>query len=81
MATAPFVPNGQQPAFSRRGWQEEGKNLFYFYKENHHVDGGEIDEQVLAGRLLYNNEDCSIKPKTRCQSKILVITKFNQQQR
>lgn len=43
------------------------KNLFYFYKEKNHVDGGEIDEQVLTGELLYNNEDCSINPKSRCQ--------------
>lgn len=32
------------------------KNRFYFYKEKNHVDGGDIDEQVLTG------EDCSLKP-------------------
>lgn len=69
MATAPFVPNGQQPAFSRRGWQEEGKNLFYFYKENHHVDGGEIDEQVLAGRLLLIMRIAALSPRQDAKAK------------
>lgn len=73
MAAAGLLPEGMA---GRRG-----KDLLYFYKENNHVDGAEIDEQVLAGGLLYNNEACSIKPKSRCQRKILVITKFNQQQR
>lgn len=58
------------------------KNLFYFYKEKKNVDGGEIDEQVLTGELLYNNEDCAIKPKSKCQKKNLSNYKvLSQQQR
>lgn len=50
------------------GWGKVDKNLFYFYKEKN-VDGREIDEHILTGELLYNNEDCSIKPKSKCQKK------------
>lgn len=54
------------------------KSLFYFYKENH-VDGGELNEQVLTGELLYN-EDAALSSSQGAKRKILVITKYKQQQ-
>lgn len=56
-------------------------NLFYLYKGKNYVDGGRLDEQVLTGELLYNNEDCGSKPKLRCQRLLFVITNVNQWQR
>ena len=36
------------------------KKAFFFSKEKKKTEEREIDEQVLTGELLYNNEDCSI---------------------
>ena len=66
-----FVHNDNSLYSCGEGWGEVDKNLFDFYKENNHVDGGELHEQVRTGELLYNNQDCSIKPKSRCQKKDL----------
>lgn len=45
------------------------RTCFIFTKKKNGVDGGEVDEQVLTGELLYNNEDCAIKPMSKCQKK------------
>lgn len=42
-------------------------NLVYLYKGRNYVNGGVLDEQVLTGKLLYNNEDSGSKPELRCQ--------------
>lgn len=64
---------------SRVGWV--GNSLFYLYKGKKYADRGRLDEQVLTGELLYNNEGCRSKPKLRCQRLLLVVTNENRQQR
>lgn len=66
------VHNAQQLLCSWRGVGGEGiSSCFIFTKEKKHVDGGEVGGQVLTDALLYNNEDCSTKPESKCQKKNL----------
>lgn len=44
--------------FVERGVVEKKEKLFFLIEKN--IEGREIDEQVLTGELLYNNEGCSI---------------------
>lgn len=65
-------------SFGKQGGLDN--NLVYLYKGRNYVDGGGLNEQVLTGELLCNNEDGGSKPELRCRRLPFAIINVNRWQ-